>query len=410
MAIDRSKFKASNIVEMKQEEDKVNALVGKTSGNNDFIELTPGLNKIRFYPTHPDSKSSQFLMPKAVSWIPQEVEIKDDKGEPTGKTEVKRRPVFNSKVHGDTEMDLIEEYIKFATTYFTENIDDKEALKKKLSPIIDWQLGLKPKVTYIGYAHKIMPDGSKKFGRIEVSCSVKEQLNTISNTGDSSSPIVMDPFTDPDKGKAVSIKYNKDNPDKKKIYSTTLLWQDDFPLLDAELERFITCESLEKLYKKSFKRSDFEKQLAGLKIFDDEKKLGILSHDAFLDIVEKIDAYYPEESPEGETEEESPEAQEMAQEQMESEGNSCLLKMNREQLLKFIKDNEFDLAPKATHSEARIREDLSNAAQKLNILLDDIYADWVKNESQENKSAENTATSSTGTNSRLSAMKDKLTS
>jgi len=207
---------------------------------------------------------------------------------------IKNKPIFNSKVHGGTKKDLIEEYIAFTSKSLKEQYPDQAVLKTKLDPITNWKTGLNPKTTYIGYGQIIKIDGSKEFGRIEITYSVKEQHNVISNNGDASAAIVMDPFTDPDKGKAVCLKYDKGNSDAKKIYSTTLLWQNDYTLTDDELATFMECDSLEKLYTNSFKRSDFEKQLAGLQLFDAKNGYNTFTHDSFLDIVEEIDSYYPE--------------------------------------------------------------------------------------------------------------------
>jgi hypothetical protein len=367
---------------LKSQEETVNTLTNKFNRGPGipWLSISAGANKFRIFPAHEGTKGNLFIFPKAVSWLPQEVKVidKDDKDKKE-RIEIKNRPIFNSKVHGGTAMDLVEEYVKFATKHFTEEIADKKDLEKKLEPILNWKTGIKPKTSWVCYANEMKIDGTKEFGKLEFPNSVREQLNTLSATEDADQSITVDPFTHPDNGKAILIKYDPNNTDAKKKYATSLLWQNNWALTDEELEEFDKVEKLENLFKNCFKRSDFEKQMKGLEIFDAKNKFNIFSFDAFLDIVEKIDAYFPvEETKEGEAEglgmtngeksevKAETKAEVKAELSAEQFKKDLLDEMGTDELKQFIAFEKLDVSPRATHTAERIRIDIREALLEKN--------------------------------------------
>lgn len=309
MPFDRSKFKgvASDVLKEQQKEvEKLNLFPSRTN----FIKLTPGVNILRIYPAH--RIGARYAYSKLVSWLPFQEEQEDKKKGTKSLVEV-RKPIFNSRAHGPAPKDLVEEYIKFAFKLFGEEIQDEKEREKKLKPITDWKEGIKPQMAWVLYAKKIKGEGIKEFGRIEITNGLMEKLNQIAARVDSNNnPITIDVFSGADDGKAVQIVWNKEEPDNRKKYEPTLLYESDWKLTDEELAEFDELEPLEALYTQCFTSSDFEKQISGLQYFDDKFGFGIFQHDDFLAIAEEITEYleanvFPEtDSKKGSEEEETP--------------------------------------------------------------------------------------------------------
>ena len=101
MAFDRSKYKATNLKVLQQEEEEVQALIGY---DTTYHKIEEGRNIFRLYPAHGGSKI--FIRAKVSHWLPVELERND-------KIEWKRLPVPHAKKHGGQKEDLVEQYIAF---------------------------------------------------------------------------------------------------------------------------------------------------------------------------------------------------------------------------------------------------------------------------------------------------------
>lgn len=309
--IDRSKLKGTNLKTLKDQDKETYV---KTSGRDSrpgFVNLDEGQNKLRIYPAHPDCES--FIYPKVIHWIPQEMDEYDG-NEKTGNKEIKDRPIFNSKVHGGTEKDIVDEYVLFVKKMMAaevENANELEEILKPLYPKKDGKGGLMSSTKWICYVDKYLKSGAKEFGRIELTGGVKNKLNELAAKFESAEDASgSEPFTDCDEGIAVIITYDPDAKDKtgnkdfKKFYTVDLeetvgkfkTERVPTPLTDIDLEAFLAQESLEKIYKNSYKRSDFTKALMGLEIFDKKNGYSAFQHDEWADVVAEIDAYYPEDN------------------------------------------------------------------------------------------------------------------
>lgn len=294
MAFDRSKFKATDVSTLQQQED-ANKTPRTTNqdGRVSFHQIPEGTSKWRIMPAHPDCKS--FMAAKQVHWLPQEITY-----EKNGKevTEIKRRPLFNSRTHGSTSKDIIEEYISFVMKQVYDEIQDPEERKNRLFNLTNWKVGVRGRVTWIVYAQKI-EGNAKTLGRLELPGLVKDKMNELAITEDQSDDVIQtDPFTDPDTGKAILITYDKSQKEPVKKYATTLEWRGNYTLTDEKLEELMEADSLEKIYKNSYKRKDFEKALEGLRIFDEDNGYNAFAHDEWLDICELMDKMYPEDEEE----------------------------------------------------------------------------------------------------------------
>lgn len=288
---DRSKYKKASSEEMTQQAEAMAARAENNSDRATFLKVEPGINKFRIFPAPIKAESSLFCFPKVTSFLPLLVDKYED-GKKTGEQEVKRRAVFNAKVHGGLSVDIVEAYIEAAKEKFSALCKDKKELYKKLTPLTDWKTGIKPSSAYICYAIKYTGDGqNKQYGRLQLTDGVKKQLDSLClREGKSGAPIVVDLFSDPDSGKPFQWSSNPNAEDAKARNKINILFEEDFPLTDEELEMLESWDSLESLYTNSYKKEDFEKQVKGLQRFDKDNKLNIFDSPAFQSILESAKA------------------------------------------------------------------------------------------------------------------------
>ena len=288
---DRSKYKKASSEEMAQQAETMAARAESNSDRAIFLKVEPGINKFRIFPAPLKAESSLFCFPKVTSFLPLLVDKYED-GKKTGEQEVKRRAVFNAKVHGGLDIDIVEAYIEAAKEKFSALCKDKKELYKKLTPLTDWKTGIKPSSAYICYAIKYTGDGqNKQYGRLQLTDGVKKQLDSLClREGKSGAPIVVDLFSDPDSGKPFQWSSNPNAEDAKARNKINILFEEDFPLTDDELEMLESWDSLESLYTNSYTKDDFEKQVKGLQRFDKDNKLNIFDSPAFQSILESAKA------------------------------------------------------------------------------------------------------------------------
>lgn len=340
MSVNRDKYKATSVSALKKQEKDASQFI--RSGNNQeqipWLEIEEGANKLRFFPAHEDSKS--FIYPVTRVWLERLVSYEKN-GQQV--SEIKKKPIFNSRVHGGTSKDIVEEYIKVSTRVLTDEITDEEKLKEKLAILTHWQNGLKYNTEWISYAQKYSGT-SKNFGRITIPNGIKNKMNEISIVEDVNDPISTDPFSHPDEGKAIII--NKDSVAGKKsakdYYKCSIEFRGNYTLTDKELEDFEKCPSLEKSYINVYKLRDFNLALEGLRIFDEKNEIGAIDHDDFLSVAEEIKSYYPEETEEVES-------------AKKDEPTSNLSKLTRDELKKLIKQEGLSVTVKSSMSDDDIR-------------------------------------------------------
>lgn len=326
---DRSKFKATKVAEaVKQDEELASSLGNQRNGFTSYIRLKEGKNMIRIYPPHPEEMGGgdTFAEPKVTLFLPMMVPDRDTNGQPltdkTGRPILKEsvKSVYNSRIHGGTEKDLVEEYIAFAIDKFEKELkeadspNEKAAIEARLEKI---KGNYKKKVQGLNYRQAwalyvdeiIIATGKTNFGTLEVGKAIKERLNALSMAADDGEDVIAtDPFTDPDTGRAVQIEYNKNATKPQDYYKTELDQKTTteaingrnytvnrtFPLSDDQLAAFMEVEPLAKRFKNCFTRKDYNLQLEGLEFFDKKNGLGIFNDPEWIEIVEEIDGYYPE--------------------------------------------------------------------------------------------------------------------
>ena len=278
----RSQFKATSIKALKNKIDKDDATMGVQ--NNEYLNLEDGkLLKIRIFPAHPHEEN--FYVSKMCYWLP----FTNDDGES------KRRTVLDSIAHGGTEMDIVREYVRFAKSRYSDDAEQMEALVGTGMQ----SNSLNPQYSWLCYADSVKEDTELKPKLWEFKKMVRDLLNKLACSEDEDEPIEVDPFTDPDDGLVLAVKYLK-KPNKKKGEN---YYEVDFaktgkkkeaysrPLTDEELENFMKMRPLSEIIPRYGMR-DFEQALEGLQNFDEENGFDLFDDDEWLEIVEKVKAQY----------------------------------------------------------------------------------------------------------------------
>lgn len=377
----RSQFKATSIKSLRKTIDKDDAMVGVQS--NDYLNLEDGKTlKIRIFPAHPGHE--QFYVSRKCYWL----------SFTTQDGETKRGTVLDSIAHGGTKMDLIQEYIKFAKKRYANDSDKMEALvgtgmnSNSLNPQFSW----------LCYAD-VVRDGEELKPKLwEFKKMVRDLLNKLAFNEDEDEPIEVDPFTDPDEGLPVMVKYLK-NPNKKKgenYYEVNFAKKPVArPLSDEELEYFANVKPLSEVIS-AYTMRDFDRALEGLQNFDEENDFGLFNDDDWLEIVEKVKAQYdstdsdddeeeksakkkttkkvtkkaePEPEDDDEDSDDDEETEDNADE--DSDDDDEYTDMDRKELKAVIKDKGLDISVKKSMSDDDIRDAIREALKNADEDSDD---------------------------------------
>jgi hypothetical protein len=374
----RSQLKAIPIKKLKKRIDEDNENIGAYS-TNEYLNLEDGKTlKIRIFPAHPGGED--FYISKKCYWLT----VIGNDGEP------KRTTVLDSKLHGGTKWDLIEEYTKFAKRKWSKDVDKLEAISGTGMK----SNSLNPQYSWLCYADRVIGDDPLRAKIWEFKKMVRDLLNKLAFSEDEDDAIEVDPFTDVDEGLPVMVKYMK-NPNKKKgenYYEVSFPKKTSArPLTDDEIEYFMSLKPLTEVISK-YGMKDFEKALEGLQNFDEEHEIELFEDDDWLEHVEEIKAQYDVESDdedsksfkkktskkvlnkeadEDDEEDEKPvkksskpavkkvEVEEEEEEEEEDKDISDELDLDdldRDGLKKYIKDNGLEISIKKSMSDDDIRE------------------------------------------------------
>ena len=381
MANFREKFKATKIKDLKKAVDKDDAMVGVS--NNDYLNLEDGKTlKIRIFPAHPGHE--QFYVPKKCYWLSFPVEDGGDN---------KRGTVLDSIVHGGTKMDLVQEYVKYAKKKYGDDDDKMETLTGTGMN----SNALNPQYSWLCYASIVTPDEELHPKVWEFKKMVRDALNKLAFDEDNDEPIEVDPFTDPDDGLVLAVKYLK-KPNKKKGEN---YYEVDFAktgkkkeaysraITDEELEAFSRLKPLNEVVPR-YTKKEFDRALEGLQCWDEEFDFNLFDDDEWLEIVEAVKEQYngssddddedekpkkktvkktskkveeeetddEDDSEEEETDSDDSEEEETDSDDSEEEETDSdeFDDMNRKELKHYIKENELEITVKKTMSDDDIRD------------------------------------------------------
>ena len=388
----RSQFKATAIKSLRKTIDKDDAMVGVQS--NDYLNLEDGKTlKIRIFPAHPGH--DQFYVSRKCYWL----------SFTTQDGETKRGTVLDSIAHGGTKMDLIQEYIKFAKKRYANDSDKMEALvgtgmnSNSLNPQFSW----------LCYAD-VVRDGEELKPKLwEFKKMVRDLLNKLAFNEDEDEPIEVDPFTDPDEGLPVMVKYLK-NPNKKKgenYYEVNFAKKPVArPLSDEELEYFANVKPLSEVIS-AYTMRDFDRALEGLQNFDEDNDFGLFNDDDWLEIVEKVNSQFDsvdsvdedvkpskkkttkkvtkkaEPEPEDDEDSDDEDTEETEDDADEDSDDDEYTDMDRKELKAVIKDKGLDISVKKSMSDDDIRDAIREALKNADEDSDDAEEEDDEEEDEE---------------------------
>ncbi len=318
MGFDRSKVGVTTSAALKKQETEL-AIKRPTSGKTDYLQIKDGENKFRILPFHSDGGGSTFSEARTVSYLELKVEKRDEDGDVIeGKFEIKGKPVFNSKVHGNTEEDLVEYYMHLAQTKaIPEYIGDNKGMFKQIWDKIvgvykqgakTQEQGLKPQDSHVVYAMKsngVDDQGNEIWGKIGLLELKKSQKDGLTEkAAEYGEP---DPFTDIDNGVAVIITKNPEAKKSTDWYKVKLntkrvgntLEYVASPLSDEMLNEWAKLTPLHKKYANVFTQATLDLQIEGLKRFEEKLQkefsgFSVFQYPEFGDMAEKIYSLVPE--------------------------------------------------------------------------------------------------------------------
>lgn len=375
----RSQLRATSIKKLKEQVERDDQMVGAYA-SNEYLNLEDGKTlKIRIFPAHPGEEN--FYVAKKCYWL----SIAGNDGD------MKRTQVLDSRTHGGTKMDLIDEYVKWAKKKWAKDSEKLEALVGTGMQ----SNSLNPQYTWLCYADRMNGDDPLKAKVWEFKKMVRDLLNRLAFSEDDDEAIEIDPFTDPDEGLPVMVTYRK-QPNKKKgenYYEVSFPKKSTArPLTDEEIEYFMSLRPLSEILPKYGMR-DFERALEGLQNFDEENEIGLFDDDDWVEHVEEIKAQYdgeddddedaketkstkktvvkkpakktvePEPEEEEETAEEDDDEEEDDGEEEETEGDE-FDKMSRDELKKYIRENGLEIPIKKSMDEEAFRTAIREALAK----------------------------------------------
>lgn len=382
----RSQLKATSIKRLQKRIDEDNAMVGAQS-SAEYLNLEDGKTiKIRIFPAHPGQED--FYVARKCYWM----SFVGDDGEQH------RGTVLDSRVHGGTKYDVVEEYVKYAKKKVGNDADKLEALTGS-GPKSN---SLNPQYSWLCYADKINGDDQLRAKLWEFKKMVRDAMNKLAFSEDEDEVIEVDPFTDPDEGLPIMVTYRK-NPNKKKgenFYEVAFPKKVSArPLTDEEIEYFMSLKPLGEVINRYGMR-DFERALEGLQNFDTENEIDLFDDEDWLEHLEEIKAQYDTEDdsddskpakkttkkvvkkaePETEDEEEDSEEEddeedesdeEDDEEESDEEEGDEFDELDRSALKKYIVDNDLEISVKKSMSDDDLRNAIRSAKSAATAVDDD---------------------------------------
>ena len=365
----RSQLKATSIKRLQKQIDEDNAMVGAQS-STEYLNLEAGKTiKIRIFPCHPGQED--FYVARKCYWM----SFVGDDGEQH------RGTVLDSRVHGGTKYDVVEEYVKYAKKKVGNDADKLEALTGS-GPKSN---SLNPQYSWLCYADKINGDDQLRAKLWEFKKMVRDAINKLAFSEDEDEVIEVDPFTDPDEGLPIMVTYRK-NPNKKKgenFYEVSFPKKVSArPLTDEEIEYFMTLKPLNEILSK-YGMKDFERALEGLQNFDEENEIGLFDDDDWIEHLEEIKAQYDSDDSEEDSEpkkktavkkavkkayaksedDEEEEKDEADDEEENDEDGDEFDSMDRVALKKYITANGLEISVKKSMSDDDLRNAIRAAAK-----------------------------------------------
>tara|TARA_R110000772_G_C13310332_1_gene440658 strand:- start:52682 stop:54142 length:1461 start_codon:yes stop_codon:yes gene_type:complete len=270
------------------------------NGGINWLKIQEGFNDFRLFPSI--DEESNFIQLKHTHRLPIEEEDRD------GNLVIKeRKPIFNSRTHGGTPKDVIDEYIAFYERREIDKIkkmdiskqDFGKKVKEVMKPIRYFKTGIAGEFKWTGYGGIISwnEDGdapsSIEKGVFEFPYSVGKKMDSLAAAQDRRAKVtVTNPFTNIDTGAVLVLEYDsKKDPNDK--YAVSLDNEVSIPWSEEDLKWLEDQSPLAERYVGSYRRLDFNMAIEGLTRFDAKHNFGIMADPTFQTIVKEISGYYP---------------------------------------------------------------------------------------------------------------------
>ena len=356
MAFDRSKFKGGS---RKAQKEVQKSEPVSQNGKKTWHYIEEGRNELRLAPPHNPEHSSYELYRtanidcNAAVW---------ENGEKTDKTEIKTKKIISAIVHSEAlkplgeDADIMELYVRMVKDNAYKTIKDKKKREKYLAPVKGyrgndkkWVWGIQASSSFLCYAWR---DGN--LGMVQLYSAWVRDMDKLSAELEIEGDIIeIDPFSNVDEGYPLIIMKDKGKDDKWKYVismgapsrAKSETYDDFFArtaLTDGQLSELSKERSLYDKYVDSYKLSDFEMSLDGLKMFDEKNEFGIFEDDEFLDKCEKIQEILEADKVRRESEAEKKEEEE----EEDSEENNTPAKVQEKKVAKPLKKKIIKVAPK----------------------------------------------------------------
>ncbi len=226
------------------------------------------------------------------------------------KTKVTKRLFISSMHAADGTVDLVESYIQYVVDKVNDEIGDKDERNARLAPVFGariagkWKPGINPSTNFVCYGWDWSAD-DKPLYKIELYGNMMNRIIELYDKfDDGDKPITVDSFSDAKTGIGLEFSKSKnkmgkweykieDVPYLPQKFDTYTAFQESFALTD-EMSKSLadTAPLVDHFGRKSFLKKDFELQLNGLFLFDEEHKFGAFQNDEFVEKVETIAAQF----------------------------------------------------------------------------------------------------------------------
>lgn len=387
------RFKPTPLSIAKKRAEEVSQITNQYDNENDQERIKKktisddGSYVIRMWPAHPGEDASA-TEPKVVYILPGYKNKRDSDGkwvkdsEGNYIKELGLRSVFNAKVHGGADFDLVDTYISLAKRKADKLYPDPKDIEEKkryLLPINgsfaqgSKYKGINPIRTFLFYGELIAGDKSE-FYEFEIKPSVYKQLQKIAAVEGSDEVVGTDGcFTDPLDGRPFKVIVDsvasRQANDPSLYYSVSILNETEkirdvtgrtinalkqYPISEEKLDWF--AENVEPLigYRTKFKSSDLKIQIEGLKLFDQEHGFGILEEEEFKEIYNYLDSKFPETEQTDDSQRSSDSVQQNSPKKPSNQDEFDL--MDKDELRKYIKDQKLGIVVLPKYSEEDLRE------------------------------------------------------
>lgn len=376
--MNRNPFKIASSEEQKkmlEEQEKKTKLYGNSSSDWYTLDRSGLENRIQLIVVpekDPEAKCYPSVL-RCTIWMDVLVEKKDDDGKPTGEFERKRRPLFNSRIHGGTEKDIVEEYQKMAEAYLMKKGGSRDEMTKICPSFTGyrdksgkWNPGIRfYSNSYILYVYV---DGEVKL--LEVYKDIWDSIFSIGVDQEENKEIKPYEPESIYSGFPLLLSYNKENKkwrvvleqmDIRKYRGMSVdeaynKYLQEISIPDSIISSLSEKKSLMEMYTNIYDRTDFERALEAVLHFDKTNGLNICQTQEFQDIAAEIEGYFPSrEEDNGEDLPFEDTSKEVDLPEEKEEGEKPLEKMNREELKRFIMDKELDILVKKSMTDEDIR-------------------------------------------------------